>query len=228
MYKSAEIGKSYNVNNLKDVDSNENNKDENEDDYSTAEVIISIKTGVLVNVLKILGCIILLAIIFFGIKKYKNLGKLLAILILFINIISFLPKNTFAGVTVGVTYGDLKYHIRNGAWELVKADGKYWCINPGVHLCGLLHAYDMNWVGNFTSNEELVTAISGNYGVTVPNLGINVYPADTTPIDIGESQSSESAIKCSFYNNSKILVGPYKFDWTYSNTQMTSYEILDK
>lgn len=110
---------------------------------------------------------------------------------------------------------------------MVKADGKYWCINPGVHLCGLLHAYDMNWVGNFTSNEELVTAISGNYGVTVPNLGINVYPADTTPIDIGESQSSESAIKCSFYNNSKILVGPYKFDWTYSNTQMTSYEILD-
>ena len=57
---SAEILKSTNLLNLKDVDSTEGNKDKTEDDYSEAQIVISVKTGAVLYVSIILGIILLL------------------------------------------------------------------------------------------------------------------------------------------------------------------------
>lgn len=66
---AAEIAKSSNANNLMDIDSVEGNKSESEDDYSEAQLIISIGTGVVKYTLMIIGLLIVLLIIRYLIKK---------------------------------------------------------------------------------------------------------------------------------------------------------------
>lgn len=66
---AAEIGKSSNASNLVDIDSVEANKNENEDDYSEAQLIISIGTGAVTYTLIVIGLLIVLFIIRYLIKK---------------------------------------------------------------------------------------------------------------------------------------------------------------
>ena len=68
---SAEILKSTNLLNLKDVDSTEGNKDKSEDDYSEAQVILSVKTGIVLYTIIALGVLLLLAGITILIKTKK-------------------------------------------------------------------------------------------------------------------------------------------------------------
>ena len=68
---SAEILKSTNLLNLKDVDSTEGNKDKSEDDYSEAQVILSVKTGIVLYTIISLGVLLLLAGITILIKTKK-------------------------------------------------------------------------------------------------------------------------------------------------------------
>ncbi len=85
---SAEILKSSNLLNLKDVDSTEGNKDKSEDDYSEAQIVISVKTGAVLYVGIIIGvalCIISL-IVLVKTKKIK-FGKLKSMAISFLLII---------------------------------------------------------------------------------------------------------------------------------------------
>ena len=69
---SAEILKSSNLFDLKDIDSTEGNKDKNEDDYSEAQFIISVKTGIVLYAFIILGMLLLIAGIIAFIKT-KNI-----------------------------------------------------------------------------------------------------------------------------------------------------------
>lgn len=66
---AAEIAKSSNASNLVDIDSVEGNKNENEDDYSEAQLIISIGTGVVTYTLMFIGLLIVLLIIRYLVKK---------------------------------------------------------------------------------------------------------------------------------------------------------------
>lgn len=66
---AAEITKSSNASNLVDIDSVEGNKNEKEDDYSEAQLIISIGTGVVTYVLMIIVSLIVLIIIRYLVKK---------------------------------------------------------------------------------------------------------------------------------------------------------------
>ena len=68
---SAEILKSTNLLNLKDVDSTEGNKDKSEDDYSEAQVILSVKTGIVLYTIIVLGVLLLLVGITILIKTKK-------------------------------------------------------------------------------------------------------------------------------------------------------------
>lgn len=71
----AEISEDYNTLGLEDIDSVVNNKNEAEDDISTAELIISIKTGkILRNSLIAIVIILIFAIGIYKIKKINN-GK---------------------------------------------------------------------------------------------------------------------------------------------------------
>ena len=68
---SAEILKSTNLLNLKDVDSTEGNKNKAEDDYSEAQVILSVKTGIVLYTIIALGVLLLLVGITILIKTKK-------------------------------------------------------------------------------------------------------------------------------------------------------------
>lgn len=87
---AAEITKSSNASNLADIDSVENNRNENEDDYSEAQLIVSVGTGAVTYTLLVIGLVILLIIIRYLINKkiinIKNIG-LLAITITTLGII---------------------------------------------------------------------------------------------------------------------------------------------
>ena len=92
----AEILKTSNLMNLKDIDSVEGNKNKTEDDYSEAQVVISVKTGIviyasiiLVIMLLIVGMIILVKLNKIKFNKIKILSLFFAIFvvnIIFVNI----------------------------------------------------------------------------------------------------------------------------------------------
>lgn len=73
---SAEIAETYNENNIEDTNSVPNNQNKNEDDMSTAELIVSISTGEYIVITIIMVTIVLTigAIIVFDIK-HKKLRK---------------------------------------------------------------------------------------------------------------------------------------------------------
>ena len=79
---SAEILKSLNFLNLKDVDSTEGNKDRSEDDYSEAQIVISVKTGVVLYASIFFGVILLMIGMILLIKTKKiKISKLRSIAI---------------------------------------------------------------------------------------------------------------------------------------------------
>lgn len=82
----AEITKSSNASNLVDIDSVEGNKNENEDDYSEAQLIISIGTGVVTYTLLVIGLLIVLIIIRLLVKKNIICIKYVSILLILVSI----------------------------------------------------------------------------------------------------------------------------------------------
>ena len=82
---SAEILKSSNLLNLKDVDSIEGNKEKSEDDYSEAQIILSVKTGAVLYIFITLGVMLLLVGIIILIKNKKmKINKLKGITFSFV------------------------------------------------------------------------------------------------------------------------------------------------
>ena len=70
--RTAEIAESYNEKGLKDINSTEGNRNNSENDYGTAELIISVKTGGILLTTTIIGMIIVmicLAIYFIKLKR---------------------------------------------------------------------------------------------------------------------------------------------------------------
>ncbi|MBQ2938709.1 MAG: hypothetical protein IJE05_07620 [Clostridia bacterium] len=81
---AAEITKSSNMHNATDIDSKEGNKNEAEDDYSEAQLIISVGTGVVTYTLLIIGLLVVFVVIRYLIDKkiisIKNIGVIVIIL----------------------------------------------------------------------------------------------------------------------------------------------------
>ncbi len=107
----AEIAKTNNTNNLKDTDSKENNKDKKEDDYSEAEVIISVSTGIArftLLIFIILVILILLRKIIMTKKiKLKHFISLTTFIILIMTII--LPNVNIAATKKDDTDDDFTF-----------------------------------------------------------------------------------------------------------------------
>ena len=102
----AEILKSSNLLNLKDVDSREGNKDKTEDDYSEAQLVISVKTGAVLYAGIALGVMLLVAGIIALVKTKKlKINKIkgiaLSVFVAFSLTIVLLGQSTYA---VNCTY----------------------------------------------------------------------------------------------------------------------------
>ena len=94
----AEIGQMSNLDDIKDIDSTPGNKVESEDDYSKADLIISISTGAVLYISIILGIMLIIAIVVylnvkFGIKRIAKISMfvMITVLTIFINM-----QDTFA------------------------------------------------------------------------------------------------------------------------------------
>lgn len=167
LVNGAEIGKLYNVKGLQDIDSTDYNKDKNEDDYSEAEVIISVKTGIIKNILKII-CGIFIILIFVGILyliKNKKIGKIFIVGFLIVNaIVMIKPVNANDKITVKMNgYNDLAYTwTANGLKEHPEnSGGTYMCVSPGGRLEGKEYTYAQGETRTYDSKEDLLNAIAG-------------------------------------------------------------------
>lgn len=94
----AEIGQMSNSDDIKDIDSTPGNKVESEDDYSKADLIISISTGAVLYISIILGIMLIIAIVVYlnvkyGIKRIAKISMfvMITVLTIFINV-----QDTFA------------------------------------------------------------------------------------------------------------------------------------
>lgn len=125
---AAEINASKSSENLKDIDSIAGNNDKKEDDYSEASIIISIKTGLVRNIIIfIVGlAVVALAVILF--KKLKN-KKVITFVALLIMIISVSDAVSAINISGGATASG--------------SDGNTWyCRSPGKGQChGGTHEY---------------------------------------------------------------------------------------
>ena len=130
---SAEIAHCINVKNLEDIDSTPGNKNKDEDDYSEATVIISVKTGLVRNIFIIIIMIgVLILVIYLLLKHNKKIGNLNKIA-LFIFVFLLIEANSTYALNIkgpspgGPYYGD---------------DGVlYHCMDPGMGQCSTGNHY---------------------------------------------------------------------------------------
>lgn len=129
---TAEINASKSVQNLKDVDSVAGNRKAGEDDYSEANVIISIKTGLVRNIILFILGIGFVSLLILGMKKVKN-KKIFTFILLMTLVIS-----TSSMVSALNIWGE---HSPFSA-----DDGRfYYCMEPGKSQCaapGVWHLYE--------------------------------------------------------------------------------------
>ena len=161
----AEIGKATSPNNTKDIDSTENNKNKEEDDYSEAQLIISVKTGIVTYTLITIAVLAILIIIVLLIKKNKiNLKQIMMFMIVLASIVVInMPDTSEAKVTEKNVLDNLKKFSKvddmGNIQSEISSSSKYFathsspvsyyynknklhCITPNKYMCGSgMHIY---------------------------------------------------------------------------------------
>ena len=226
---SAEILKSTNLLNLKDVDSTEGNKDKTEDDYSEAQIVISVKTGAVLYVSIILGIILLLIGMIVLIKTNKLKANRIKSLF-FSSLLSLLIGMVFLNNTVYAQ--ECWYQNQDGNnnyWSVFYTeDGDPWYTYNYYHhnktendkLRGQINLYcseggnmanltwrKEKWTYERDSSEvEKRTPNGGNYQVSGSNPTISIANSGTITV----SSNADS-----------ILVGPFVTNY---NGSLVTYD----
>ena len=226
---SAEILKSTNLLNLKDVDSTEGNKDKTEDDYSEAQIVISVKTGAVLYVSIILGIILLLIGMIVLIKTNKLKANRIKSLF-FSSLLSLLIGMVFLNNTVYAQ--ECWYQNQDGNnnyWSVFYTDdGDPWYTynyyhhneTENVKLRGQINLYcseggkmanltwrNEKWTYERDSSEvETRTPNGGNYQVSGSDPTISIANSGTITV----SSNADS-----------ILVGPFVTNY---NGSLVTYD----
>lgn len=226
LVNGAEIGKLYNVKGLQDIDSTDYNKDKNEDDYSEAEVIISVKTGILKNIILVIGVIIILICIAFIIKAFKDKNTRKILFSVFVFIDTIIAMCTY-GFGVDLSYGDLGIHVNvnTGQWEQV-GNGDYICVSPQKHLCNGEHKYITTSTTKCETEAELLDLL-GNYekitdDIDLPGLDLEFANPTTPKTQLTATLTGDAGMN--LIDNNTVEVGPFTAKWSPSKAVMT-YEI---
>lgn len=225
LVNAAEIGQNYSIDGLKDIDSTEYNNDKNEDDYSEAEVIISVKTGIFKGIMFAIGALLILICIAFIIKalKNKNIRKSMFTVLLFVNMIIIMSTYVFA---VTITYGDIEMHVNRseGSWECLNSGGTYTCVSPGDHQCSQKHAYTVSETTNCETKGELLNKLGDYEGLTddLPDLDLEFQNPSASNIKIEASLTGDADMK--LIDNETVRVGPFVATWSPAKSVIT-YDI---
>ena len=186
---AVEIGQSRTANNLSDVDSTAGNKNTSEDDYSQAELLISIETGVLtytIITIVAIGILTLIILIIKGkikikIKPFKN-NKIK-------NIFSIFMITGVLGIVLSSDVYGFGVKYSSGGVFTGSNNVQYVCGHPGWHLCASKYHYY-----NGSAIEINKKSTTGD-PVTLKNL---ILTKDASLVDVVALNEN--------YN----LVGPYK------------------
>ena len=229
---SAEILKSTNLLNLKDVDSTEGNKDKTEDDYSEAQIVISVKTGAVLYVSIILGIILLLIGMIVLIKTNKLKANRIKSLF-FSSLLSLLIGMVFLNNTVYAQ--ECWYQNQDGNnnyWSVFYTDdGDPWYTynyyhhnkTENVKLRGQINLYcsEGGKMANLTWRNEKWTyeRDSSEVEKRTPNGGS--YQASGSNPTISIANSGTMTVSS---NADSILVGPFVTNYngslvTYNSNQ---------
>ena len=218
---SAEITLIKSDGNLKDKDSIEGNKDKNEDDYSEATVIISVKTGAIIGssigIILAIILIIIFTILYKKNNKFKKYIKMSVVLLIGTSMLT-IGITTSQAVTAAEKKAELKekyttsqtYNISSGSSHFYTHDtpqstvinsGRLHCTNGSKSMCGSgSHYYKQTsvTVSKFTTNKTSTTA--------------NKYTADPKKAEREK------------LNNSYNIYGPYKITRT-NDDKVTKDEV---
>ena len=210
----AEILKTSNLMNLKDIDSVEGNKNKTEDDYSEAQVVISVKTGIviyasiiLVIMLLIVGMIILVKLNKIKFNKIKILSLFFAIFVVNIIFVNISNANEW-----------FYYSTKTKLWNEGYTDsfkGNYWN-----------YTYHYTHFGNDTKNGVFYCATGGAMGVVGSESGYTMkehpntwqYSSSTSSTSSTVTDNNPSISKGTVNNEAgsvtsdgqNIYVGPFK------------------
>ena len=169
----AEITKSSNSKNLKDVDSTAGNKAVEEDDYDSADILISISTGLYRNTLIIIliggGIYVLIRII----RKYN---KKLPTIMMMIMVTILIGTN----VSNGGWYETINWvgsggQLSNGWWctwhnahQCAVANHTYWCTTSGEYVTSSSTSVLKTITLTKNSTSKSFTYLDSNYNIVGP------------------------------------------------------------
>ena len=196
---SAEITGSLNTKNLKDIDSVEGNKDVDEDDYSDATVIISIKTGLVRNIIFTFFICLFVGVIIYLIYlkkvKIKNVFRIFMVVLVMSIFIQSAAVQAYLDITGWVDEENHTYP----SWDevdgvFVNRNVYFICMDNGSGMCHEHH----HWYQQSTEKtDETTTEISR----------IEEY-VKITKDDSGAKFTIEDG---------KYKIGPYKISWNYAS-----------
>lgn len=216
---SAEILKSSNLLNLKDIDSTEGNKDKTEDDYSEAQIVISVKTGVGLYV-GIILIMILLVVIIFLLKLKKIKFNRVKILSMFFTI--FIVNMVFVNISNADQW--FYYSLKSRLWEEDPTDsftGNY--VNYTYHYTH--HGHDKKNGVFYCSTGGSMGVVGSDSGYTMqnhPNTWRYKYDSGTSNTVSTENYSNKPSISENNLSNKAknvtsdgqyIYVGPFKITY---------------
>lgn len=179
----AEIGEESNIYKISDKDSTPGNKKEGEDDYSQADVIISISTGIITCVFAIIISLIILVIVILLIHKF-GLSKIRKVMMFFLVI------TLIFGLNVSETKAATKWE------ELAGSDN--------------LKDYSLRGFTNKIVNKEQTTEFYGgpkDYGGTCVEHGVWAYSGDYLMLDGTFSYKNGSVLMSPYWNAMKWING---------------------
>jgi hypothetical protein len=232
---AAEIGEMSNILDIKDKDSKPANKVKEEDDYSEAELIISVNTGVYVYIsIGILMAIIIGILIAYVIKKYgiEKIGKISLMITLFMIFTIGNNMSTYA------SYYEAYYKVKivnhdasDEFYDNAECRGNVagWCANQGwpAHGAG----------GNCDVKSTDPVGYSANHTNIILSPGTNKY--DTSYL-LSTEKTSEATVRMEKQNSDikmKIngddcFFGPFSMKTTYTEegyikNKSTTFEVKD-
>lgn len=211
---AAEITLTKNDGNVKDIDSVEGNKNKEEDDYSEATVIVSIKTGAIigtsVGVVLAVSLIILFMILSKKNKKFKKFTKMSFLLLIATSTLTVMTTYTQAktlterkeeikqqytsSASINIYSGSPNFYSHGVDQSIVINSGRLHCTNGSKSMCG---------VGKHYYKQKSVTVTKSNYKVTKTTA--NTYKAE-------ENKSDGKKLDSNYY-----IYGPYKITRTNSD-----------
>lgn len=246
----------YNTDGLEDTNSENNTSD--------AQVIVSIKTGVVTKIAMVIAILVFIIIMLLVIK-YKKYALGISLICAFLFIMSGnvsrieAYKYDDANGDVEINFGDLKGHFDNTngnkKWEEVYSGGMFWCVSPGKHL-GFYHSSEDdggkwgNYVGDCTrehkykrravygeyikysvdanGRDEFVNRMTAklnlNYNMSNVDYSVFVQSYFNKLFSKNKTQSSNSSIKATATNGSKVMVGPFRYAYSISNAENVKIE----